>query len=254
MKTIFAILPCYNEQENIAALMDAWLSQQEALSEKGYSLQVIAIDDGSTDRTGAIIREREQECANVLSVSHAENRGLCGGVNTAIRFFITNGKPGDLMALMDGDNTHDPCYILPMLEELVKGYDCVVASRYQPGAGVVGLFWGRAFLSDLARIYYRFVLRVPHVQDYTCGYRVYTFEIMQKLADRYGENPVQEKTFACMMELLYKQHLVGARFSEIPFTLRYDNKGGQSKMRVLSTMKSSLLAALKLRRKGGSTA
>ncbi|MEA5015826.1 MAG: glycosyltransferase [Candidatus Limiplasma sp.] len=249
MKTIFAIMPCYNEQENIGALIDAWLSQQEALLKRGCLLQIIAIDDSSTDRTGAIVREKAREFTNVSLVSHGENRGLCGGVNTAIRYFLTNGKPGDLMVLMDGDNTQEPRYILPMLEELAQGYDCVIASRYQPDSGVVGLSRGRTFLSDMARLYYRFMLRVPRVQDYTCGYRVYRFEIMQKLTERYGEEPVQEKTFACMMELLFKLHLAGAGFSETGFTLRYDNKGGESKMRVLSTMKNSLVVALKLSRK-----
>ena len=51
-----------------------------------------------------------------------------------------------------------------------------------------------------------------------------------------------------MMELLYKLHRCGCTFDEVPFSLRYDNKGGESKMRVLRTMKDSLKTAWLLRR------
>lgn len=49
------------------------------------------------------------------------------------------------------------------------------------------------------------------------------------------------------MEVLYKLSLVGAKFDEVPFELRYDNKLGESKMRVLRTVKDSITTAFRLR-------
>ena len=89
---------------------------------------------------------------------------------------------------------------------------------------------------------------MPGVKDYTCGYRAYTYESLQRARQAYGENLITQRSFACMMELLYKLYRSGSRFGEVPFALRYDNKGGESKMQVLRTMKDSLRTAWQLRR------
>lgn len=251
MKKIFAVLPCYNEEQNIGALIEEWLKQSEELSQAGYELKVIGIDDCSTDNTKSVISTMADIYENVILEPHEVNKGLCGGLNTAISYFLKNGQADDLMVLMDGDNTHNPSYIHEMVKLLQNGKDCVIASRYREGAQVVGVAKHREFMSDMAKIYYSAVLRVPNVKDYTCGYRVYTYNIIDKLVKRFGEEPIIEKSFACMMELLYKIYLVGAKFDEVGFKLRYDNKQGESKMRVIKTMQKSLSTALKLRFKKG---
>ena len=55
------------------------------------------------------------------------------------------------------------------------------------------------------------------------------------------------KTFSCMLEVLYKLYLNGATFDEVPFSLRYDNKQGASKMRVFKTIYDSFKTAFRLR-------
>lgn len=245
---LFTFLPCYNEEQNIVNLIGSWVSHTQALAERGYELQVIGIDDCSKDTTKAKIEEMTRKFNNVVLFAHEVNKGLSGGLNTAIAYFLENGSPDSLMAMMDGDNTHDPKYIFAMLDKLEQGADCVIASRYCMDSKVVGVASHREFLSDMARLYYKFMLQVPQVEDYTCGYRLYRFDIIQQLTDRFGQEPIQEKSFACMMELLYRLYLVGASFDEAGFELRYDNKLGASKMRVLKTMSKSLTTAIKLRK------
>ena len=250
MNKLYAFLPCYNEGLNIGELIDKWCAQKEGLLDKGYELTVVGIDDCSTDNTRLVILEKSETCDNVVLEAHPVNKGLCGGLNTAIGYFLAHGGPGDLMALMDGDNTHDPVYIQKMTEKLnADGLDCVIASRYCEDSGVQGVEKHREFMSDMAKLYYSFVLKVPNVKDYTCGYRLYTYAIVEKLVKEYGSEPVKEKSFACMMELLYKLYTVGAVFGEVGFLLRYDNKQGASKMHVFKTMRKSLTTAVSLRLK-----
>ena len=109
-----------------------------------------------------------------------------------------------------------------------------------------GLATYREKLSDIASVYYKLVLNIKGVKDYTCGYRIYTYEIIESLIEKFGEEVVKEKSFACMMELLYKISRVGAKFDEVPFELRYDNKKGNSKMDVFKTMKRSVVTAINL--------
>ncbi len=251
MNTLFAFLPCYNEQENIGLLIDGWLEQCEPLAKNGLALKITGIDDCSTDQTASVIREKSERFSNVRLLSHPSNKGLCGGLNSAIEIFLQSGLPGDYMVIMDGDNTHDPVYIHKMIRKIRpmggKNADCVIASRYCPDSQVMGVTTGRKFFSDMARKYYSTVLKVPGVNDYTCGYRLYTYGIIRSLTEQFGRDPVKEQSFACMMELLYKLYLVGATFDEIGFTLRYDRKRGESKMPVFATVMKSLSTAITLR-------
>lgn len=245
---IIAYLPCYNEELNIVDLIDSWNSHAKTLAGQGYELRVVGIDDCSKDATRQKIIEMSNRYDNVSLVAHETNKGLCGGLNTAISNFLENANKESYMVLMDGDNTHDPKYIFDMLEKIRQGSDCVIASRYCESSNIVGVASHREFLSDMAKVYYKFMLKVPNVQDYTCGYRIYSYDIIAKLVERFGPEPIKEKSFACMMEFLYKLYLVGAKFDETGFELRYDYKKGSSKMQVFKTMSKSLTTAMKLKR------
>lgn len=249
MNTFYAFLPCYNEGLNIGRLIDEWMEQKEQLAQAGYVLQVRAIDDCSKDNTKDVILQKHQQYPeNVELIAHEVNKNLCGGLNTSIAYFQQYGKDGDLMGLMDGDATHSPKYVHAMIQKMKAGSkDCVIASRYCKDSSVIGVAAHREFMSDMAKIYYSMVLRVPNVKDYTCGYRIYTFPCIKRLVEKFGSDPIKEKSFACMMELLYKIYLAGATFDEVGFELRYDFKQGDSKMRVLKTMQKSLSTAIKLR-------
>jgi dolichol-phosphate mannosyltransferase len=185
---------------------------------------------------------------SVELIAHEINKNLCGGLNTSIEYFLKNGKDGDLMCLMDGDATHSPKYIHNMIKKLNTGKDCIIASRYCKESNVVGVAAHREFMSDMAKLYYSMVLKVPNVKDYTCGYRLYTWNSVQRMVNRFGKDPIKEKSFACMMEFLYKLYLTGTTFDEVGFELRYDKKQGESKMKVFTTMRKSLSTAWKLRR------
>lgn len=123
-------------------------------------------------------------------------------------------------------------------------------AQEQARVRVQGLQASRKLFSDGARLYYTLVLHVPGVKDYTCGYRVYTRPALQAGVARYGQALVEKKSFACMMELLYKLYRCGCTFAEVPFTLYYDSKEGESKMNLGKTIRDSFLTALRLRVRG----
>ncbi len=249
MNKLYVLIPCYNEAENIGDLIEGWIEQRIELEKRGYVLKVHAIDDCSKDNTkGIILSKAEKYPESVSLIAHEVNKNLCGGLNTAVSFFNEKGDSGDLMCIMDGDNTQSPKYITQMVDKLIdENKDCVIASRYRKGAEVVGLAGYRKFMSDMARVYYTMVLHIPGVRDYTCGYRVYKYDVIKGVVDKFGNDPIKEKTFACMMELLYKSYMTGAKFGEVGFELRYDQKIGQSKMNVRKTMMKSLSVAWKLK-------
>jgi len=250
MTELRVYLPCYNEAGNIRRLTEEWLAEEAALRQEGYGLHITGVDDKSTDETLPILRALAAEHPQVSVIAHPENKNLGGVLMTSIRDFLAVSGEGDLMCFMDADDTHKPRYIHAMLEKYAaaeREQVCVIASRYQPGSGVQGLARGREWFSDMAKLYYSLVLHVPGVKDYTCGYRLYDRAALAAGREKYGEALVERRSFACMMELLYKFHKSGCRFAEVPFHLYYDDKEGQSKMKIGKTIRDSLLTALELR-------
>ena len=248
MKKLMVGLPCYNEEENISPLIEKWMAQEEAIHQKGYQLKIHPLDDKSTDGTRQKLEEAKRKEPVVEPLFHEVNQNLGGSVKTLFHYFITHFGPGDLLVLMDGDNTHDPVYLLKMLETMKEeDKDVIIASRYQKGAQVIGVPPLRLVYSFLAGIYYRLVLSVKNVKDYTCGYRLYRYEAKKRAYESYGENLVERTSFACMMEVLYKLARTGATFGEIPFILRYDYKKGSSKIPLLQTIWDSVWTAASLR-------
>jgi dolichol-phosphate mannosyltransferase len=140
-----------------------------------------------------------------------------------------------------------------MIPRLGEGYDVVIASRYRTGASVVGLSGFRHVMSFGARLLYQAFFPIRGVRDYTCGFRAYRAGILAEAFERYGDRLVTERGFASMAEILLKVARIGARMSETPMVLRYDLKGGTSKMNVPRTVWKTLamMARLRFTRKPG---
>lgn len=250
MNEISIILPAYNEEENLERLTERWQDYREIL-ENNYELglSIFLVDDGSIDGTKEIGEELEKKYDNFKIISHEENKGLGVALKTGISYIIENRPYTSYICIMDCDNTQDPKYIVDMIEKEKKtGADVVIASRYETGARVKGVSSFRLLTSFGARFIYGIFLKVDGVKDYTCGYRLYRRHILERLLRVFGEKSIQERGFTCMVELLYKLYICGSTFAEVPFELRYDFKGGNSKMKVIKTSINSIKLTLRLKK------
>ena len=108
----------------------------------------------------------------------------------------------------------------------------VVPSRFEKGGGQLGVNGYRAFISRCANLFMKLFFPIPGLKEYSCGYRGYRYSKIKKAVDFYGNNFIQLKGlgFTCTLEKLVKLKLIGARFAEIPFLHRYDQKQSESKM------------------------
>ena len=244
------VLPAYNEAESIPRLAERWQQQTEALAQRQLDLRILIVDDGSSDETCSISEERAQIYSNLILVQHKVNKGLGEALKTGLEYALDATPDSVYIVVMDCDNTHDPAYILPMVDAICasEGTDVVIASRYRKGSEVHGVPFYRYFVSYGARFVYTLFLHIKNVRDYTCGYRLYRTAPLERARKCFGADWIQETGFACMVELLYKLHLTGASIKEIPFSLRYDEKLGSSKMQVARTTGRSLSLIQKLRK------
>lgn len=238
-------LPCYNESENLPVLLGKF-ADLAMLCQSSFDLQVVVINDASTDNTTAVLKalpENIREPIHLRVMEHPQNRGLTGGLLTAFQYFseAAHGEnPPFAVGIMDGDNSHHPGNIPAMLNKIIEGYDVVIASRYQKGSRVEGVNWWRRLLSRGMGVLFKLRKNIPGVWDYSCGYRLYSPAIVQKVSKQFGDRLVTQKNFSCMVELLVNCHKAGAIMTEAPFLLRYDLKKGESKMQFRKTILGTL--------------
>ena len=77
---------------------------------------------------------------------------------------------------------------------------------------------------------------IPHVNDYTCGYRAYKKSLIQRAFSLHGEKLIEARSFSVMAEVLIKLSRMGAKAREVPLILEYQLKGGSSKLKLFRTI------------------
>lgn len=229
---VFLALPAYNEEEALPELLER---VGEAFADSGLPYEVVIVDDGSKDDTAKIAAQMSYQMP-VHLVQHEQNQGLGVTLRDGLREVVDRAGERDIIVTMDADNTHPPGLIDQMVRMIHEGCDVVIASRFQPGARVIGVPIERHFLSIGARILFTVMFPTKGVRDYTSGYRAYRASVIQEAFVKYGDDFVAEKGFSCMADVLLKLRKNGAMFGEAPLRLRYDQKGGDSKMQVFKTI------------------
>lgn len=233
---VLVVLPAYNEAPCIANLLQ---SIHQTMTEHEQPYQVIVVDDGSTDNT-AKIAESQAIDKPIQLVRHTKNQGLGATIRDGILHAVHQAHPQDIIVTMDADETHSPTLIPTMLAKIKAGADVVIASRYQPGARVVGVPTHRRFISYAASLVFRILFPTPPIKDYTCGFRAYKTTAFSNAIEKYGDTLFDQDGFQCMVDILLKLRRLQLIFAEVPMTLRYDEKQGVSKMNVTRTILQTL--------------
>lgn len=145
-ETISLVVPCYNEEATIEIFYHEVLKYEKQMPAQ---LEFCFVDDGSSDRTIAILRKLAAQDARVHYVSFSRNFGKEAGLYAGLKL-----ATGDYVATMDVD-LQDPPYLLPEMYRIVKeeGYDCVATKRStRKGEPVVRSFFARMFYRIINRM------------------------------------------------------------------------------------------------------
>jgi glycosyltransferase involved in cell wall biosynthesis len=164
---IFVVLPAYNEAEALPRLLRRITSTSR--THFGSGLRVILTDDGSADGTPELARQvaaAEDLCLEV--VSRAVNQGLGAAIKTGLTTALARSNDhDDVIVTMDADDTHLPGLIPRMVQMIEEGNDLVIASRFQPGALMLGIPRYRQLLSTGLSWLFRAVYPVPGARETT---------------------------------------------------------------------------------------
>ena len=98
----------------------------------------------------------------------------------------------------------------------------------------------RRAISDVGRLVFQLLYPIPGVRDYTCCFRAYRVPLLRRARAAYGDALCTARGFEAVMDLLLRLGPLGMRVAEIGFVLDYGDRVGQSKMKVLRTIRSTL--------------
>ena len=241
---IWVVLPAYNESENLPAILEGF--EQVATEIYNLDLRIVLVDDGSTDNTAEIARGFQSKL-QLEVFENEKNLGLADTFMRGITIAADRAEASDIIVAMDADNSHSPGLTLRMARNILEGRDVVIASRYQPGAVIRGVPFFRRLLSRGMSVLFRIVFPITGVKDYSCGYRAYRAGFLQEALRKQGKELFAGKGFSCMAGILLALGRAGAICGEVPIILRYDQKAGASKMRVLRTVIQTMQMLLRER-------
>lgn len=208
-----AILPTYNERDNLLGIVDGVLSADP-------NIHVLIVDDASPDGTGVIADNLCLRSSRVHVLHRTGRRGRGYAGLDGFKLAVQSGY--DVILEMDADHSHPP-EAVPRFLEAIRSADVVIGSRFMSGAKV-DRGWGRKLVSRAANAYIGAMLRLP-VKDASSGYRAFRREALEKIGlERMvsrGPSVLQEMLIACVQ--------AGLRIREIPVDFR-KRRHGRSKL------------------------
>jgi dolichol-phosphate mannosyltransferase len=196
--TLSVVVPCYNEVNTLAACLDRVLGiQHETLR-----LEVIVVDDASTDGSVAIAESLASSHPEVILLRHSTNQGKGAALRTGIRH-----ATGDIVAIQDADLEYNPRDLKRMMAPILfEEADVVLGTRFATnGAHRVLYFWhylGNRFLTLLSNMFTDL-----NITDMECCYKVFKREIIQGIEiheARFGIEPELVAKVAQMRVRIYE--------------------------------------------------
>lgn len=149
MKLLSVIVPCYNEQENIQDFYDELMKNEAFFKERDVDIELVYVNDGSTDKTVDMVKELNNKDKRVKLVSFSRNFGKEAAIYAGLE-----KTAGDYVVIMDCD-LQDPPALLPEMYKAVEeeGYDSVATRRVnRKGEPPIRSFFARMFYKMINRM------------------------------------------------------------------------------------------------------
>lgn len=215
--TVLIIIPTYNEVGNIESLLSR---VRVALPEAA----VLVVDDNSPDGTGQLaetIAHTSQDTIHVLH--HGCKAGLGAAYIAGFRYALDLWPEIEFVIQMDGDFSHDPAYLRPLLQKCREG-DIIVGSRYMNGISIVNWPLHRLVVSKIGTTYARVLTGLP-IKDCTSGFKCIRAAVLKS----FDLGQLRSSGYAFQIEFLFRAYLMGYRIQEEPIIF-YERRCGHSKL------------------------
>lgn len=196
-------IPTYNEKENAEKICSEIIGV-------GLDLDILFLDDNSSDGTGAIIDRLSKKYKNVTAIHRPGKLGIGSAHSDGIKWAYAHGYK--TLITMDCDFAHSPSYLAGFIENS-KNYDIVIGSRYIMKNSLKGWNLIRRFLTSTGHFLTKYCLGIEY--DATGAFRLYRL-------DRIPVNTfdlVRSKGYSFFFESIYILNINGFSIKELPIIL-----------------------------------
>ena len=216
LQLLSIVLPARDEEGCIASTIE---HLHVELRLQNIPHEIVAVDDGSSDRTWLILEELK---ARIPTLAPTKNTGL-HGFGRAIIWGL-NQMQGDAVVIMMADESDDVRDVVRYWRLLNEGYDCVFGSRFMKGGGVIDYPRFKLFLNRIANAFLQVLFAIKH-NDITNAFKAYRKSTID------GCRPLIAPHFNLTVELPLKAVVRGYRWTSMPITWR-NRRTGQAKLKI----------------------
>ncbi len=194
------LMPVFNEEATVSRAIRRVLRSPITLD-----LEIIAVDDGSKDRTWQVLQSWAESDRRIRPIRHEVNQGKGAAIRTAIEYIT-----GDVAVIQDADLEYDPADYLKLLEPILDGKaDAVFGSRFAGHPRRVLYFWHT--LANRILTLASNIINGLNLTDMETGYKVIRADILRRLH-------LTSRKFTIEPELTCRLAQLGARIYEVPIT------------------------------------
>ncbi len=148
MSLLSVIVPCYNEEENVADFYTELMKNKAFFEEKSLEIEILYIDDGSRDKTVENVKKLKEQDERIRLISFSRNFG-----KESAMFAGLEKAKGDYVVIMDVDLQDPPSLLPEMFSYLDEGYDSVATRRVsRKGEPPIRSFFARCFYKLMKKI------------------------------------------------------------------------------------------------------
>ncbi|AQG81583.1 glycosyltransferase family 2 protein [Spirosoma montaniterrae] len=206
---ILVIVPCFNEEEAVAAVIE---DINRAKNRYSLHLDILAVNDCSTDGTLAVLKR-----ANCLHLDLPVNLGIGGAMHAGYKFAFRNGY--DIAVQIDGDGQHPADELMKILQPIFDGEaDIVIGSRFLNRSGFQSSTMRRVGINYFRRL--NQILIGQTIYDSTSGFRAFNRLALSTVNVYYPDEYPEP-------EAIVQFGLHQLRMTEVPVTMR-ERQGGVS--------------------------
>ncbi|MBA2585952.1 MAG: glycosyltransferase family 2 protein [Chthoniobacterales bacterium] len=216
LQLLTIVVPARNEEGCIASTLEH-LHLELRLRDVPH--EIIAVDDGSSDRTWEILRLTAEGVPVLRAIQnrrlHGFGRAIIAGLD-AMR--------GDAVVIMMADESDDCRDVVRYWQTLQQGYDCVFGSRFIKGGGVIDYPRLKLILNRCANLFLEFLFNTK-LNDTTNAFKAYRRTVID------GCRPLISPHFNITVELPLKAIVRGYSWTTIPITWR-NRRSGKAKLKI----------------------
>jgi dolichol-phosphate mannosyltransferase len=216
LKLLSVVIPARDEEGCIASTVEHLHLE---LRLHNISHEIVVVDDGSTDRTAAIVKALAESIPQVRLIQNGPPHGFGRAIASGHQ-----QMGGDAVVIMMADESDDCRDVVRYWNSLSEGWDAVFGSRFMKGGGVIDYPWVKLRLNRIANLFIRLLFGAS-LNDTTNAFKAYRRTVID------GCQPLLSAHFNLTVEIPLKTIIRGYSWTVIPITWR-NRTTGMAKLKI----------------------